>query len=157
MGIQRDIAKMEPHTKPLLLNAAGLLTWTLLSASINTASILEKGAEWPAYGTFAWLAVLYAILTLGLSFKNTTLTGAAQNACLACLFSGLVVAQLAPGYVGVWKDLGILKQSFHKMDICVIVFSSSGILGGYAMNSHIVGLCHKKWCSADKTAPQAEL
>ena len=32
----RDIVKMEPHTKPLLFNAAGLLTWTLLSAALNT-------------------------------------------------------------------------------------------------------------------------
>ena len=28
---------------------------------------------WPAYGTFAWLAVMYAILSIGMTFTNKTL------------------------------------------------------------------------------------
>ena len=28
---------------------------------------------WPAYGTFAWLAVMYAILSIGMTFSNKTL------------------------------------------------------------------------------------
>jgi len=126
---------MESHQKQFLYNGCGLLLWTILSASINTASIMEKqklddGLGWPAFGTFAWLAVMYAILSIGMTFSNKTLAQVANNACLCCLFSGLVVAQLAPFYVGKWKEIEE-PLAHQKMDICVIVFSSFSILGKF--------------------------
>ena len=48
-----------------------------------SASILEKQKavdtnDWPAYGTFGWLAVMYAILALGMTFSNKTLAQVKQ-------------------------------------------------------------------------------
>merc|ERR1711868_237759 len=122
------------------------------SASINTASIMEKqklddGLGWPAFGTFAWLAVMYAILSIGMTFSNKTLAQVANNACLCCLFSGLVVAQLAPFYVGKWKEIEE-PLAHQKMDICVIVFSSFSILGAWSLNLTVATVLHKKWCGA---------
>merc|ERR1712123_430090 len=100
MGFLEKLSDMEPHLKPLVLNAAGLLLWTLLSAALNTVSILTKKdlfeTGWPAYGTFGWLAFLYAILTTGFLFCNKTIAQSANHAFLCGVFSAIVIAQLAP-------------------------------------------------------------
>merc|ERR1711935_363446 len=98
--LTEKLRAMEPHLKPLVLNAAGLLLWTLLSAALNTASILTKKdlfeTGWPAYGTFGWLAFMYAILTMGLLFSNKSISQSANNAFLVASSPALSLLNWRP-------------------------------------------------------------
>merc|ERR1711907_466164 len=107
--------------------------------------------DWPSYGTFAWLAFVYACLATFSFWKDPRMVNVATNACLVCLFSGLVIALVAPPYVGNWKEIEN-PTNWMKMHICTIVFSAFSIVGGYALNTHVVGLLAKTNCQTSSVA-----
>ena len=116
---------MERQRLFLGINVANSLLWTFLTAVLATGKSpvswpvihvnsyeaahnaqnddSTEDLGWPAYGTMAWLAFVYACLAAFSFWKDPRMINVATNACLLCLFSGLVIALVAPAYAGHWK------------------------------------------------------
>ena len=175
---------MERQRLFLGINVANSLLWTFLTAVLATGKSpvswpvihvnsyeaahnaqnddSTEDLGWPAYGTMAWLAFVYACLAAFSFWKDPRMINVATNACLLCLFSGLVIALVAPAYAGHWKGKFRIRmhkyvdcfldienpRNWMKMHICTIVFSAFSIVGGYALNSHVVGLLAKANCQS---------
>ena len=102
-----------------------------LDTAAHNAQNDDGKMDWPAYGTMAWLAFVYACLAAFSFWKDPRMVGVANNACLVCLFSGLAIAMVAPGYVGSWKSkfmlllLNTSKFEVQTMCFLMVLFSSN--------------------------------
>ena len=100
-----------------------------LDTAAHNAQNDDGKMDWPAYGTMAWLAFVYACLAAFSFWKDPRMVGVANNACLVCLFSGLVIAMVAPAYVGEWKSKFILTSSrYFKLLYFLVIYLFLGLV-----------------------------